>query len=64
MEVIDEIVKEPLGGAHRDHAAIARNLADAISRNLQELKKLGPEELVQGRYDKFRKLSRFTELKS
>lgn len=64
LEVIDEIVKEPLGGAHRDHAAIARNLADAISRNLQELKKLGPEELVQGRYDKFRKLSRFTELKS
>ena len=61
LEVIDEIVKEPLGGAHRDHAAIARNLADAISRNLLELKKLGPEELVQGRYDKFRKMSRFIE---
>jgi acetyl-CoA carboxylase carboxyl transferase subunit alpha len=61
LEVIDEIVKEPLGGAHRDHAAIAGNLAEAISRNLQELKKLGPDELVQGRYDKFRKMSRFLE---
>jgi acetyl-CoA carboxylase carboxyl transferase subunit alpha len=61
LEVIDEIVKEPLGGAHRDHAAIAGNLADAISRNLQELKKLGPEVLVQGRYDKFRKMSRYLE---
>jgi acetyl-CoA carboxylase carboxyl transferase subunit alpha len=61
LEVIDEIVKEPLGGAHRDHAAIAGNLAEAIRRNLQELKKLGPEELVQGRYDKFRKMSRFIE---
>ena len=61
LEVIDEIVKEPTGGAHSDHVAIARNLAEAISRNLQELKKLSPEELVQGRYDKFRKMSRFLE---
>ncbi len=62
LEVIDEIVKEPLGGAHSDHDAIAANLAEALSRNLRELKKLTPEELVQGRYDKFRKMSRFTEL--
>ena len=61
LEVIDEIIKEPIGGAHRDYATIAGDLAEAISRNLQELKKLGPEELVQGRYDKFRKMSRFTE---
>ena len=61
LEVIDEIVKEPLGGAHCDHAAIATTLAEAISRNLQELNKLGPEELVQGRYDKFRAMSRFLE---
>ena len=61
LEVIDEIVKEPPGGAHCDHDAVARNLAAAISRNLQELRKLSPEELVQGRYDKFRKMSRFLE---
>jgi acetyl-CoA carboxylase carboxyl transferase subunit alpha len=61
LEVIDEIVKEPPGGAHCDHAVVAKNLAEAISRNLQELRKLSPEELVQGRYDKFRKMSRFLE---
>jgi len=61
LEVIDEIVKEPIGGAHRDHDATARTLAEAISRNLQELKALTPEQLVQGRYDKFRKMSRFLE---
>ena len=61
LEVIDEIITEPVGGAHGDHAAMAANLAEAISRNLQELKKLTPEELVQGRYDKFRKMSRFLE---
>ena len=61
LEVIDEIVREPIGGAHRDHDATARTLAEAISRNLQELKALSPEQLVQGRYDKFRKMSRFVE---
>lgn len=61
LDVIDEIVKEPVGGAHSDHAAIAANLAESLSRNLQELKKLTPDELVQGRYEKFRKMSRFLE---
>src|SRR5512141_363621 len=34
LEVIDDIVKEPLGGAHRDHEAMAKNLHEALSRNL------------------------------
>jgi acetyl-CoA carboxylase carboxyl transferase subunit alpha len=61
LDVIDEIVKEPLGGAHRDHDAIASTLKEALARNLSELKKLTPDELVKGRYDKFRKMSRFIE---
>lgn len=61
LHVIDEIVSEPPGGAHCDHDATAAALAEAISRNLQELKQLGAEELVKGRYDKFRKMSRFME---
>ena len=40
LEVIDEIVKEPLGGAHRDHEAMAENLHEALTRNLAELKKI------------------------
>jgi acetyl-CoA carboxylase carboxyl transferase subunit alpha len=61
LEVIDEIVKEPLGGAHRDHKATAKNLHEALTRNLQELRGVSPERLVEERYQKFRKMSRFVE---
>jgi len=61
LEVIDEIVKEPLGGAHRDHKGMATNLHEAIARNLRELREIPPERLVEERYNKFRKMSRFVE---
>jgi acetyl-CoA carboxylase carboxyl transferase subunit alpha len=61
LEVIDEIVKEPMGGAHRDHQAMAATLHEALTRNLKELKQLSTEDLVEGRYQKFRKMSRFIE---
>jgi len=61
LEVIDEIVPEPAGGAHRDHEAMAKNLHEALSRNLAELKKLDPQDLIEQRYQKFRKMSRFAE---
>lgn len=61
LGVIDEIVKEPLGGAHRDHQTMAKTLYEALSRNLKELKKIPVEQLVEERYQKFRKMSRFAE---
>ncbi|MBT1076855.1 acetyl-CoA carboxylase carboxyltransferase subunit alpha [Geobacter grbiciae] len=61
LDVIDEIVKEPLGGAHRDHETMAKNLHEALARHLKELKALSVEQLVEGRYQKFRKMSRFAE---
>jgi acetyl-CoA carboxylase carboxyl transferase subunit alpha len=61
LEVIDEIVKEPLGGAHRDHKATAKNLHEALTRNLLELRGVSPERLVEERYQKFRRMSRFVE---
>jgi acetyl-CoA carboxylase carboxyl transferase subunit alpha len=61
LEVIDEIVKEPLGGAHRDHKAAAKMLHEAISRNLKEMLTIAPKRLVEDRYKKFRKMSRFIE---
>ncbi|GAW67149.1 acetyl-CoA carboxylase subunit alpha [Geoanaerobacter pelophilus] len=61
LEVIDEIVPEPAGGAHRDHEAMAKNLHEALSRNLKELKAVPAEELIEQRYQKFRKMSRFAE---
>jgi acetyl-CoA carboxylase carboxyl transferase subunit alpha len=61
LGVIDEIVKEPAGGAHRDHEEMAKTLKEAISRNLAELQKLTMEELIEDRYNKFRAMSRFVE---
>ena len=61
LEVIDEIVPEPAGGAHRDHEAMAKNLHEALSRNLKELKGIAAEDLIEQRYQKFRKMSRFSE---
>ena len=61
LGVIDEIVSEPIGGAHRDHEATAINLKEAIARNLDELNKLSGDELVEGRYNKFRAMTRCLE---
>ncbi|WP_298440314.1 acetyl-CoA carboxylase carboxyltransferase subunit alpha [Geobacter sp.] len=61
LDVIDEIIEEPLGGAHRDHETMAKALHDALSRHLKELKGIAPEQLVEERYQKFRKMSRFAE---
>ncbi len=61
LNVIDEIVKEPLGGAHRDHEAMAKSLHEALARNLAELKKIPAEDLVEQRYQKFRKMTRCIE---
>jgi acetyl-CoA carboxylase carboxyl transferase subunit alpha len=61
LKVIDEIVKEPVGGAHRNHKAIAKSVHEAISRNLCEVREIPVDRLVQERYEKFRRMSRFTE---
>jgi acetyl-CoA carboxylase carboxyl transferase subunit alpha len=61
LGIIDEIVKEPSGGAHNDHSAAAGNLKTAILRHLEELKKMSPAELKKDRYEKFRKMGQFEE---
>jgi acetyl-CoA carboxylase carboxyl transferase subunit alpha len=59
LEVIDDIVPEPEGGAHRDHEAAA-NLFDAmLQKHYAALKKIPPAELVASRYNKFRNMSQF-----
>jgi len=56
MGIIDEIVPEPLGGAHRDPQKACDNLKEVIKRNLEELEAKGKdtEELLKSRYKKFR----------
>jgi len=62
MKVIDEVVEEPIGGAHRDPRRAAELLKEAITRNLAEIKALPTDELVKLRYEKFRKLGMFDQL--
>jgi acetyl-CoA carboxylase carboxyl transferase subunit alpha len=62
MNVIDEMVEEPIGGAHRDPRRVAELLKEAISRNLSEIKGLPPSELTRQRYDKFRRLGMFDQI--
>ena len=57
--IIDEIIPEPLGGAHRDYESAARNVKDAIVRNLAALDKLSPNKLVEQRCKKFRGMGVF-----
>jgi acetyl-CoA carboxylase carboxyl transferase subunit alpha len=61
FEVIDEVIPEPLGGAHRDHAGMARVLKERILRHLAELRGIDPEERLELRYQKFRSMGRFLE---
>ena len=58
--ITDEILPEPPGGAHRDHDAIAKTVADGIRRHLADLKKLTPEQLVVDRYKKYRAMGVYT----
>ena len=62
MRVIDEVVEEPIGGAHRDPRRAAELLKEAITRNLSEVSSMGPDDLVKLRYEKFRKLGMFDQL--
>jgi acetyl-CoA carboxylase carboxyl transferase subunit alpha len=61
LGIADEIVSEPAGGAHTDPEAAGVLVRDAILRNLAQLKKLAPRQLLDQRYDKFRAMGVFKE---
>ncbi|MEO5904541.1 MAG: acetyl-CoA carboxylase carboxyltransferase subunit alpha [Gemmatimonadaceae bacterium] len=61
LRVIDEIIPEPPGGAHTDHAAAAKVLGETLNRHLEELRKFRPEKLVRRRRQKFLRLGQWTE---
>lgn len=58
--IIDEIIPESPGGAHRDPASSIQAVKAAIIRNLDELMSIPAEDIVAARYQKFRKMGRFT----
>ena len=58
LEIIDEIIPEPLGGAHRDKNLMLKNLKISISKNLDDFKIMTPEEIYNDRKNKFLKIGR------
>jgi acetyl-CoA carboxylase carboxyl transferase subunit alpha len=56
LGVIDQIISEPTGCAHRDPAAMAASIKQAVSKHLSDLADRTAEELITARYDKFRKM--------
>src|SRR2546428_7045294 len=60
LEVVDEIIAEPDGGAHRDYDSAAANLGEALRRNFARISQISVAELLEKRYQKFRRLGVFT----
>lgn len=61
MGIIDEVIPEVLGGAHRNPEAQATFIREALRKSLAQLSELDTKEIVQDRYEKFRKIGEFTE---
>ena len=58
--VVDEIISEPLGGAHRDPEIVAQSLKKSLLKYIKQLSALSKEELLENRYEKFRKIGEFS----
>ena len=61
LELVDKVIDEPIGGAHRDHRAMAATLKRALADALRELEALSPSELVEQRYRKLMSYGRYKE---
>src|SRR6185503_2122958 len=61
LKLVDEIVPEPLGGAHTDANSTAATLKEHVVRHLEELINMSAEERLKGRYEKFRAFGHFEE---
>jgi acetyl-CoA carboxylase carboxyl transferase subunit alpha len=62
MQIVDEVIQEPLGGAHRDHRAMAATLKQSLERALQRLCLIPIDRLLERRYEKFRRIGVYDEL--
>ena len=61
LGIIDEVIKEPLGGAHRNPEQAMKNVKASMIKNLKEVSALDKDEIVKARYEKFRKIGIFNE---
>lgn len=61
LRVIDEIIPEPIGGAHSNHEAAARSVQETLMRHLDELRHYKPDKLVRRRREKFLRMGQYVE---
>jgi hypothetical protein len=61
MAIVDDVIREPLGGAHRDHHLAANRLKIYLRNTLRELVEIPTAQLVEMRYRKFRRMGVFLE---
>ncbi len=61
LGVVDDVLAEPLGGAHRDHHQAASRLRSYLTKTLTQLESVAIDDLIAQRYDKFRKMGKFLE---
>lgn len=59
--IVDEIIPEPMGGAHRDYETTAANLKTALLKHLKKLSSLDTDKLLENRYQKYRSIGEFIE---
>jgi acetyl-CoA carboxylase carboxyl transferase subunit alpha len=64
LGLIDKIINEPPGGAHRDHAAMAQNLKKALQDALRSLSNKGVDELIEARFDRLMKYGKFKDVET
>ena len=64
LGLIDKIINEPLGGAHRDHAAMAQNLKKALQDALRSFANKGVDELIEARFDRLMDYGKFKEVET
>jgi acetyl-CoA carboxylase carboxyl transferase subunit alpha len=61
QKIIDRIIEEPLGGAHKDHQAAADTLKSVLLEELEKLVKIKPEKLIEERLEKFGSMGEYIE---
>ena len=61
MGIVDDVIKEPLGGAHRDHHQMAAKIKSYLKKNLKELVEKSEADLLNERYERFRRIGVFDE---
>jgi len=63
LGIIEEVIAEPVGGAHMNWREAADNLRETLLRHLHEIRTQSGEELIENRYRRFRSIGEFEEIK-